>query len=234
MTTSSTQLHRYGIPQPIWQQIGHVGSKTLTTTTKLGVIRLTESQQSHYGIQTIKMGFTHFLPRHFKKYGVLCYTLHSKNAFECPSVSLSVCPSVRPSVRPSVHRFHSSNLLWEMILGRSVLGLQMGKFGKKVQSYGHWLTLEIGFHSLSLAFLYRFSSNLIWESILWRSVLGLQKDKFRQISTELWPLIDVINWFFTLYLWLSLPIFFKLCIKMIYFALKISRVRVCCMLAALL
>ena len=26
-------------------------------------------------------------------------------------------------------------------------------------------------------------------------------DKFRQISTELWPLIDVINCFFSLYLW---------------------------------
>ena len=26
-------------------------------------------------------------------------------------------------------------------------------------------------------------------------------DKFRQISTALWPLIDVIDWFFTLYLW---------------------------------
>ena len=33
------------------------------------------------------------------------------------------------------------------------------------------------------------------------SVLVLQMDKFRQISTELWPLIDVISWFFTLYLW---------------------------------
>ena len=32
-------------------------------------------------------------------------------------------------------------------------------------------------------------------------VLVLQMDIFRQISTELWPLIDVINWFFTLYLW---------------------------------
>ena len=40
VTTSSTKMHRYGIPQPIWQQIG---SKTLTTpTTKLEVIRLTD------------------------------------------------------------------------------------------------------------------------------------------------------------------------------------------------
>ena len=38
--------------------------KTLTTSTKLGVILLTESQQyfaaSHYGIETIKMGFNYF------------------------------------------------------------------------------------------------------------------------------------------------------------------------------
>ena len=50
-------------------------------------------------------------------------------------------------------------------------------------------------------------------------------DKFRQISTELLPLIDDINWFFTLFLGISLPIFFKLCMKrssfkMIFFALK--------------
>ena len=31
--------------------------------------------------------------------------------------------------------------------------------------------------------------------------MGLQMDKFRQISTEFWPLIDVINWVFPLYLW---------------------------------
>ena len=35
-------MHRYGIPQPIWQQIG---SKTLATITKLDVIFLTESQR---------------------------------------------------------------------------------------------------------------------------------------------------------------------------------------------
>ena len=63
-------------------------------------------------------------------------------------------------------------------------------------------------------------------------------DKFRHISTELWPLIDVINWFFTI-LGISLPIFFKLCMKrssfkMIFLALKISRGGVCCMPAALL
>ena len=42
VTTSSTKMYRYGIPQPIWQQIG---SKTLTATTKVGVILLTNSQQ---------------------------------------------------------------------------------------------------------------------------------------------------------------------------------------------
>ena len=37
-------------------------------------------------------------------------------------------------------------------------------------------------------------------------------DKFGQISTELWPLIDVINWVFTNF-GISLPIFFKLCMR---------------------
>ena len=64
-------------------------------------------------------------------------------------------------------------------------------------------------------------------------------DKFRQISTELWPLIDVINLFSLSIFGISLPIFFKLCMKrssfkMIFFALKISRGGVCCMSAALL
>ena len=50
-------------------------------------------------------------------------------------------------------------------------------------------------------------------------------------------LIDVINCFFTLYLWHFLSIFFKLCMssfKMIFFALKISHGGVCCIHAALL
>ena len=41
-TISSTKMCRYGIPVPTWQQIG---SNTLTTTTKLGVILLTESKR---------------------------------------------------------------------------------------------------------------------------------------------------------------------------------------------
>ena len=35
--------------------------------------------------------------------------------------------------------------------------------------------------------------------------------KFRQRSTELWPLIDVRNWFSYSIFGISLPIFFKLC-----------------------
>ena len=50
------------------------------------------------------------------------------------------------------------------------------------------LTLEICFHSLSLAFFYQFSSNWVKELILKSSVFVLQMDKFRQISTELWLL----------------------------------------------
>ena len=60
VTASSTKMHQYGIPQPIWQQIG---GKTLATTPKLDVILLTESQwwfwSHHFGIQTIKMGLNH-------------------------------------------------------------------------------------------------------------------------------------------------------------------------------
>ena len=37
--------------------------------------------------------------------------------------------------------------------------------------------------------------------------------KFRQISTELWPLIDVRNWFSFSIFGISLPIFFKLCMR---------------------
>ena len=37
--------------------------------------------------------------------------------------------------------------------------------------------------------------------------------KFRQISTELWPLIDVRNWFSFSIFGISLPIFFKLCMS---------------------
>ena len=37
--------------------------------------------------------------------------------------------------------------------------------------------------------------------------------KFRQISTELWPLIDIRNWFSFSILGISLLIFFKLCMR---------------------
>ena len=79
--------------------------------------------------------------------------------FEYPSVCLSVCLSVCPSVRPSVHRFHSllgaffnqfsSNLLYELILGRSALGMQMGKFWQIITALRplidvrNWFSLSI-------------------------------------------------------------------------------------------
>ena len=51
------------------------------------------------------------IPRHFKKCGVLYYTLHSKNCVQvsvrsssCPSVRLSVCMSVCMPVHPSVRQ----------------------------------------------------------------------------------------------------------------------------------
>ena len=54
--------------------------------------------------------------------------------------------------------------------------------------------LEIGFHSLSLAFL-PIVFKLIIIFVLGRSVYGLQMGKLRQRSSELWPFIDVRNWF---------------------------------------
>ena len=65
---------------------------------------------------------------------------------------------------------------------------------------GYILTNKFVF-TLSLAFFCQFSSNRVKELILKSSVLVLQMDTFRQISIELWPLIDIINWFFTLCLW---------------------------------
>ena len=67
-------------------------------------------------------------------------TLKSAGYYVIPSIQKIAfeCPSLCMSVRASALRFHSlltaffnqfsSNLLWELILGRSVLGLQMGKF----------------------------------------------------------------------------------------------------------
>ena len=66
------------------------------------------------------------------------------------------------------------------------------------------------------------------------SVLVLQMDTFRQISTEFWPLIDVINCFSLSIFGISLPIFFKLCMKRSSFKMISSRGGVCCMPAALL
>ena len=37
--------------------------------------------------------------------------------------------------------------------------------------------------------------------------------KFRQRSYELWPLIDVSNWFSISIIDICLPIFFKLCMR---------------------
>ena len=55
--------------------------------------------------------------------------------------------------------------------------------------------------------------------------------KFWQISTELRPLIDVRSWFSLSISGISLPIFFKLCMKMSRLG---SQGGVCCMHAAFL
>ena len=73
-------------------------------------------------------------PATLKSVGYYVIPSIQKIAFERPSV----CPSVCLYVPQSAHRFHSllgaffnqfsSNLLWELILERSVRGLQTGKF----------------------------------------------------------------------------------------------------------
>ena len=65
-------MHIYGIPEPIWQQIG---CKTLTTTTKLVLILLRESQQWLWS-QLLwntndKMGYNHFWTFVIFQYGGL-------------------------------------------------------------------------------------------------------------------------------------------------------------------
>ena len=85
---------------------------------------------------------------------------------------------------------------------------------KYVQSYGP-LVYVINWFSLSIfgIFFYRFSLNFAWEFILGRIALGLQMCKFRLICTELWSLIYVRNWFSLSIFDISLPIFFKLCMR---------------------
>ena len=57
MTTSSIKMHRYGIPQPICQQIG---SKTLTKTTKLGgILWLRASNDFSANHYEISISFNH-------------------------------------------------------------------------------------------------------------------------------------------------------------------------------
>ena len=88
----------------------------------------------------------------------------------------------------------------------------MGKFRRI--STELWPLIDVRhWFSLDLSFLYRFSSNLVKELILGRSVLGSQMGKFQQISTELWPLIDIRNKFLLSIFGISLPIFFKLCMR---------------------
>ena len=70
----------------------------------------------------------------------------------------------------------------------------------------NWFSLSI----LAIFLPIFFKLTIYKELILGRFVLGLQMGKFRQISTELWPLIDVRNLFSLSVLGISLSIFFKL------------------------
>ena len=104
-----------------------------------------------------------FIPGHFKKCKVLCYTRRSKIC-----VWMSVCQFIHPSICPSA-------------------------VGLSVRQSIH--PSALCFCSLSWTIFDRFSSNFVQELKLGRSGLWLQMGKFRQISTELWPLIDVKHLF---------------------------------------
>ena len=71
----------------------------------------------------------------------------------------------------------------------------------------NWFSLSIFGISLPIFFKLGMRVDIGKDS---RSVLGMQMGKFRQISTELWPLIDVRNWFSLSIFGIPLPIFFKL------------------------
>ena len=64
--------------------------------------------------------FCFFIPCHFKKCGVLCYTLRKKFAFECRSIRPSISALFPCSMTNFLQTLYSS--------GRSGLRLKMGKF----------------------------------------------------------------------------------------------------------
>ena len=113
-------------------------------------------------------------PTTLKSVGYYVIPSIQKIAFKCPSIPLSICLSsclsICMSVCPSAHPFHSllgaffnqfsSNLLWELILERSVLGLQMGKFSQISTELQPLIDVRNCF-PLSLAFFKQFSSNLV-------------------------------------------------------------------------
>ena len=108
-----------------------------------------------------------FIPRHFKSAGYYVIPSIRKIAFECPSVFPSV-----------LHRFHSaesifnrfsSNLLWELILGRCVLGLQIGKLWqistelRPLIDVRNWFSLTIFGISSPIFYESRYCEGVFWE-----------------------------------------------------------------------
>ena len=65
-----------------------------------------------------------FIPRHFKKCRVLCYTLHSKICVRV-SGSPSVCPSVHPSVSASFQL--SARCIFQPIFFKLGIRVDIGK-----------------------------------------------------------------------------------------------------------
>ena len=92
---------------------------------------------------------------------------------------------LRSSVRPSAHGFHSllvalfnqffSNLLCELILGRSVLGLQIGKFWqictelRPLIDVRNWFSLSI--FGIPLPILFKLALRVYCEGVFWDSRL---------------------------------------------------------------
>ena len=66
------------------------------------------------------------IPRHFKKCGVLCYTLRKKFALECPSVRPSVSASF-PCSNLSIHRPFFFKLCIGVYIRKEWFGIEDGQ-----------------------------------------------------------------------------------------------------------
>ena len=85
-----TDLAKFAIAQSTFF---HVQFRNLDKLETLSSNLVLKTSQFWHSVQSICSWKMLFIPCHFKNYGVLCYTLHSKIAFECPSVPPSISAS---------------------------------------------------------------------------------------------------------------------------------------------